>query len=188
MDHWQAENRANRKMAGRTAKSVRDMVMTLIVVGIPIAFLLIILPHSAQNPVHAIDDTIQLEQASAVAPFTVVSPHGLPSGWTVTSASYGAATSGRPAVDWHIGLVTPHTTYADLEQTNGGASAALSAQAADATRDGTTTIDGVVWQRYDGTTTHALVHSGGRNATVVVAGKATMADLEVLAESLRVAA
>lgn len=173
--------------AGRTTKSVRDMAWTLIVVAIPIAFLLIILPHSAQNPVHPVDDTIQLEQASAVAPFMVVSPHGLPSGWTITSVSFAAATPGQGGPDnWHLGLVTPKTTYADIEQTNGGPAAALAAQAADAGQDGTMTIDGVVWQRYNGPTTHALVHTGGKEATVVVAGKAALDDLVTLAASLHV--
>jgi hypothetical protein len=162
------------------------MVMTLIVVAIPIAFLLIILPHSAQNPVHAVDASIQIEQASAAAPFTLVSPHGLGTGWAVTSVDYTAASPGNPIVDWHMGLVTPHTTYADLEQTNGGSGAALSAQAGDAQRDGTVTIAGVVWERYDGASSHALVHTGGKTATVVVAGKASVADLEQLVGALGV--
>jgi hypothetical protein len=161
----------------RKTKRVRDMVISLIVVGLPIAFVVLVAdPHKAGDPVHPIDYRVDAAGIAREAPFPLAAPTALPAGWAATSDDL----SGTP-LDYHLGIVTQQRHYADLEQSAGSVGALLGAALdAGATPAGApVVIDGVRWQPYQGTYP-ALVRADPKDH-VVLAGGASMTELTQLA-------
>jgi hypothetical protein len=179
------------KAKSRLKTTVRDMVLSLAVVAVPIAVVLVIEPSKGGNPVHVVDTASYqsaLSAARGAEPFAVLAPAALPGGWKLTSAYYQPAGSG-PA-DWHLGYLTPSGGYAALEQTTEPLSAYLTDQHSDAAAVGAVHVAGAtpdVWQHYTGTTPsglRTLLCSQTGKSTVIVAGSATLAELEQLAVAL----
>jgi hypothetical protein len=187
-------NSANmaRPRNSRLRTTVRDMVLSLAVVAVPIGIALAIEPSKAGNPVHVVDAAsyqATLSAARAAEPFPVLSPTGLPADWKLTSAYYNPEGSG-PA-DWHVGYLTPAGAYAVLEQTSEPFAAYLNDQHSDASQVAVVSIAGATptqWQQYTGTTPgglKTLLYAQNARSTVIVAGSAPLADLEKLAAALR---
>ncbi len=174
----------------RLRTTIRDMILSLAVIAVPIGIVLAIEPSKPGNPVHVIDSASfqgNLDAARAAEPFTVLVPTGLSAGWRATSETYqqpGAAA----AADWHVGYLTPSGGFAELEQTTQSFAGFLSDQRSDATQVASVQVNGTTWQRYTGTTPPALknllVRSDGKS-TIIVAGSAAMTELEQFAGSLR---
>ena len=175
----------------RLRTTVRDMVFSLAVIGVPIAAVFAIEPSKSGDPVHVIDAASfqsTLGAARQSEPFAVLAPVGLPASWKLTSANYQLP--GDTAADWHVGYLTPDGGYVSLEQTTQLVSGFLADQHADATLAGNVRVSGTaaaLWQRYTGTTPSALrtvlVRTDGK-ANVIVAGSAPIADLEQFAAAL----
>jgi len=173
----------------RLRTTVRDMVLSLAVIGVPIAVVLALEPSTAGNPVHVIDPASfqgNLDAARASEPFSVVSPAGLGASWRPTSENYQVA--GSSAADWHVGYLTPSGGFVELEQTTEAIGGFLNDQHSNATQTGSVQVDGAAWQHYAGTTPPALknllVHTDGKS-TIIVAGSAPMTELEQFAASLK---
>lgn len=175
----------------RLKTTVRDMVLSLAVIAVPIAVALVIEPSKSGDPVHVIDAAsyqTTLGAARQSEPFTVLAPSGLPANWRLTSAYYQP--SGATAADWHLGYLTPSGGYASLEQTTEPLASFLNDQHSDASPNTAVQITGAtpnVWQRYTGTTPTGLrtllFHTDAKD-TVIVAGSATLTELEQLAADL----
>jgi uncharacterized protein DUF4245 len=175
----------------RLRTTIRDMVLSLAVIGVPIGVVLLIEPSTQGNPVHVIDSASfqgDLDAARASEPFAVLAPSGLSAQWRATSENYQVP--GSTAADWHIGYLTPSNGYVELEQTTQNIGGFLNDQHSDAAPTVAVQVDGTVWQHYVGTTPPALknllVRTEGK-ATVIVAGSAPMSELEQFAGSLRAA-
>jgi hypothetical protein len=174
----------------RLRTTIRDMLLSLAVIAVPIGVVLAIEPSKAGNPVHVIDSASfqgNLAAARAAEPFTVLAPTGLSASWRATSETYqqpGAAA----AADWHVGYLTPSGGFAELEQTTESVAGFLNDQHSNATQVAAVQVDGTTWQRYTGTTPPALknllVREDGKS-TVIVAGSAPIAELQQFAGSLR---
>ena len=175
----------------RLRQTIRDMVLSLGVVVVPIAIVMILLPATAPaNPVTAIDAAdyqTTLNAARAGEAFHVLAPASVPSGWQVTSENYTMPGDG-PA-DWHIGYIVSGSAYAEVEQTTEPIGGFLTDQQSNASDVANVQIDGVTWQEYTGTTPTALktvlVRTATGSVTELVAGTASLAQLEQLAGSLR---
>ena len=175
----------------RLKTTVRDMVLSLAVIAVPIAVVLVLKPSTAGNPVHVIDAASfqsELGAARQAEPFTVLAPTGLPASWRLTSAYYQP--SGATAADWHLGYLAPSGGYASLEQTAEPLVSFLNDQHSDASPNTAVQIPGAtpdVWQRYTGTTPTGLrtiLYHTDAKGTVIVAGSATLTELEQLAADL----
>jgi hypothetical protein len=173
----------------RLRTTIRDMILSLAVIAVPIGVVLAIEPSKAGNPVHVIDSASfqgDLDAARAAEPFPVLVPTGLSTGWRATSETYQEP--GATAADWHVGYLTPGGGFAELEQITQSFAGFLNDQQSDAAQVASVQVDGITWQRYSGTTPPALknllVRSDGKS-TVIVAGSASMAELEQFAGSLR---
>jgi hypothetical protein len=173
----------------RLRTTVRDMVLSLAVIGVPIAVVLAIEPSKTGNPVHVIDPASfrgNLDAARASEPFSVLAPSGLAATWQPTSENYQVA--GSAAADWHIGYLTPSGGFVELEQTTEAVGGFLNDQHSNATQTGSVQVDGIVWQHYAGTAPPALknllVRTDGKS-TIIVAGSAPLSELEKFAESLK---
>ena len=175
----------------RLKTTVRDMVFSLAVIGVPIAVVLVLKPSKAGDPTHVIDAAsyqTTLTAARQSEPFTVLTPSGLPASWRLTSAYYQP--EGATAADWHLGYLTPSGKYASLEQTTEPLVSFLNDQHSDASPNTAVQIADAtpnVWQRYTGTTPtglRTLLFHTDAKSTVVVAGSASLAELEQLAGDL----
>ena len=180
----------------RLRTTVRDMVLSLAVIAVPIGVVLAIEPSKSGNPVHVIDAAAyrsQLEAARQSEPFAVLAPGGLPATWRLTSEYYQPP--GDTAADWHLGYLTPSGDYVSLEQTTQSVNGFLNDAHADAGPNTAVQIAGAtpqVWQRYTGTKPSALRtvlfygdSSGKTPVNVIVAGSAPLAQLEQFAAALR---
>ncbi|WP_370099531.1 DUF4245 domain-containing protein [Streptacidiphilus sp. MAP12-20] len=158
------ENVTVRKRPGMAAKSVRDMVLSLAAVlaaGIVIYFFI---PHSGGDGVHAVPYQDSVLSARRAAPYPLLAPQGLPSGWNATAVSY----DGPKDAVWTLGFIDPDKQYVALKQSSGAADAFIR----DATIDGvkqaaTTQVNGVAWTQYQGSRYQALVLKGAKGTTVV---------------------
>lgn len=187
-------------------KSLRDMLLSMAVISLPIVAIVEWFPHDSKKPedaVQTVDYTIPLAQArrDPDLPFQAQAPTTLPPGWRATSihADLDPGTQLR----WELGFLTSDDQYVGLDQVAGGkgVDGVLQVQAPDATQvsgaGGTVTAGGYQWQVYvtpDGRR-HALVRTtapvGTAAATtpgkvaVVVSGTGALSELETLAGSLQ---
>lgn len=177
--------------SSRLRTTIRDMVLSMALIAVPILLVLWLMPSSTpKTPVTVVSSSqyqAMLSAARGDLPFVALGPAGLPASWQLTSDDYEPA--GATAADWHLGYDTPSGKYAEFEQVNETIPQYLSAQSSDATRSGTVTVGGVGWLRYAGTTPGALktllFRQDGSSSIEVVAGSGTLAELETLAGSLR---
>jgi hypothetical protein len=132
--------------------------------------------------VQVVDPGEVLRAAGRFAPYHVVSPHGLPSGWRPTSSRLDQPTSAVVTVE--IGYLSPGERYARYVQSNLRTDDLVGVQVPGATPVGSLAVAGQPWRRYRtarGET--ALVLPGP--ATLLVTGSAGLDELTTLAASLR---
>jgi hypothetical protein len=96
----------------RTKRGIRDLVLSMAVVGIFVAFLFVVVWRPAPEPVKVVDPTLQLEAARAQAAYDVLAPVGLSGDWKSTSARFEANEDG--STTWFLGYVTPDGRYVAL--------------------------------------------------------------------------
>jgi len=178
-------------------KTVRDMILSMALIALPIVAIVEFFPHDAKKPgdqVQTVDYTIPLEQARRTAPFQVLAPEGLPAGWRATSLHTDLA-PGAP-LRWELGFAAPGDQYVALDQVSGGDGlpGVLRVQASGATAGGTVDVGGVTWTKYDGgdagkrralARTEPAAAAGAAPVVVVVSGSAGFDELEQFAGALR---
>nr|WP_254878771.1 DUF4245 domain-containing protein [Streptomyces sp. NA04227] len=172
-------------MAGRNRnQTVRDMVLSLVVIGAFVAVIWSVLPHDAtEKPPKAVTYEVELVTARRAADYPVAAPEGLAKTWKATSVRY----NGAEFSSWHLGFHGSDDRYIAIEQSKERASRFIDrvARRADET-DVTKEIGGKKWVRYEGSDYDALVLKE-KGSTTVVTGKATFADLEHMAGLLKMA-
>ncbi|MCP2307359.1 MULTISPECIES: DUF4245 domain-containing protein [Kitasatospora] len=174
-------------MAGNSSKrgrqTVRDMILSMLAVGVVVFVGYVFLPGAQGDGVHVIDYRSALASAKRGAPYPVLGPEGLSDKWRATSVDYRPDKQGHNV--WHLGFVTPSGQYAAVEQSDAAHDAAVAAAVAGAKEDGTATVAGDTWQRFQGERYRGLVHPAGTTGTTVVTGTATYEELAQLAEALK---
>lgn len=156
---------------------------SLVVVLAVVAFVLLVASERFGDPTPPLDYSTQLASARRAAPYEILAPAGLASGWEATSVRYREQPDG--SVTWHLGFNSPGG-YAGLEQSDGSTEALLAEHVRGATGAEPTRIAGVTWQRRSGgqPEPRGLVHVSN-GVTTLVAGDATWAQLRHLAAALR---
>ncbi|MEU5045270.1 DUF4245 domain-containing protein [Streptomyces griseorubiginosus] len=173
-------------MAGSNGKqkTVRDMILSLGLIGIAAAVIYVFIPHDDSAPdIKTVDYRVELLTARRAASYPVAAPEGLPAGWKATSVRFQADESDA----WHLGFQAPGGEYVQIEQSAGKPSEFIdeASQGGEATKQ-TEEIAGRTWTRYTGGRYDALVHQGD-GATTVVAGTGSPAQLTEMAKSLKMA-
>ena len=151
----------------RTKRGIRDLILSLAVVGIFVAFLYAVVWRPSPDPVRVVDPTPQLDAARAEADYPVLAPVGLPEQWRPTSARFESA--GEGTTTWFLGYVTPDTQYVALAQTDGDAEEFIAEQTVQGRPDGERTVAGRQWRQYATEDQRSLVASVD-GSTVVVTG------------------
>lgn len=149
----------------RTKRGIRDLVLSMAVVGIFVAFLFVVVWRPAPEAVKVVDPTLQLEAARAQAGYDVLAPVGLSADWKPTSARFEANEDG--STTWFLGYVTPDGRYVALAQTDGPPAAFIDAQTLDGTPDGQRDVDGSPWSQYLSGDQRSLVNTQDGTTTVV---------------------
>jgi hypothetical protein len=177
--------------SSRLRTTIRDMLLSMALIVLPILLVIWLMPSntpkSAVADVSTAEYQAMLTAARSDLPFTALSPTGLPGGWQLTSDDYESA--GDTAADWHLGYQTPAGRYAEFEQITETPAKFLSDQGSDATGVGNVTVAGDAWQEYTGSTPGGLktllFRQDGKSSLEVVAGSASLTELETLVGSLR---
>jgi hypothetical protein len=163
-------------------KTVRDMALSLGLIGIAAAVMYVFIPHDDSAPeVRRVDYRVELLTARRAASYPVAAPEGLPQEWKATSVRF----QGDDFDLWHLGFHAPDGQYVQIQQSTQKPSTFIdeASQGGEATRT-TQRIDGRTWTRYTGGRYDALVHTE-RGATTVVAGTGSFAQLTEMTEALR---
>ncbi|MFE7166673.1 DUF4245 domain-containing protein [Streptomyces sp. NPDC057616] len=173
-------------MAGSNGKqkTVRDMVLSLGIIGIAAAVIYVFIPHNDSQPdIKPVDYRVELLTARRAAAYPVAAPEGLPKTWTATSVRF----QGDEFDSWHLGFHTPDDQYVQIEQSTRKPAEFIdeASQGARATKT-TQRIDGRTWTHYTGGRYDALVLPG-KGSTTVVAGTGSFEQLTQMAGALKLA-
>ncbi|MEU6574431.1 DUF4245 domain-containing protein [Streptomyces sp. NPDC046805] len=172
-------------MAGSNGKqkTVRDMILSLGLIGIAAGVIYLFIPHDDHAPdLKRVDYRVELLTARRAATYPVAAPEGLPRTWKATSVRFQGEDSGR----WHLGFQNPEGQYVQIEQSREKRAEFIdqASQGAKATKV-TEKIGDRTWTRYTGGRYDALVLENTPGSTTVVAGTAPFAQLTKMAESLK---
>jgi hypothetical protein len=166
-------------------KTVRDMILSLALIGIAAAVIYLFIPHDDHAPdLPRVDYRVELLTARRAASYPVAAPEGLPDSWKATSVRFQSDQNDR----WHLGFQDPDGQYVAVEQSTQTRQDFIddASQGAHATKT-TEKIDGRVWTRYTGGRYDALVLEGTKGSTTVVAGTASFARLTTMVQALKTA-
>ncbi|MFI1562580.1 DUF4245 domain-containing protein [Streptomyces sp. NPDC020490] len=171
-------------MAGSNGKqkTVRDMILSLGLIGIAAAVIYVFIPHDDSAPdIKRVDYRVELLTARRAASYPVAAPEGLPETWKATSVRF----QGDHFDSWHLGFHTPDDQYVQIEQSTQKPAVFIdeASQGARAT-EVTQKIDGRTWKRYSGGRYDALVLPG-KGSTTVVAGTGSFGQLTEMARALK---
>jgi hypothetical protein len=168
----------------RAGRSMRDVLLSVAVLVVPLLLLVTLYRvfFAGDAPV-AVDPSDAYASARHSASFTVLEPHGLPAGWTVTSAWYGSTDGGSTL---RVGYQPPSRDGVQLIESDRPIDALLRDELGTGARPGDlATIGGRQWRAYpvarDGD--RALVLAGN-GVTAVIIGTASDQDMRVLARIL----
>ncbi|MEU5596321.1 DUF4245 domain-containing protein [Streptomyces sp. NPDC020298] len=174
-------------MAGKNGKqhTVRDMILSLAVIGVAAGVIYLFVPHSDHAPdLQRVDYRIELSTARRAADYPVAAPEGLPGSWKATSVRFQGDHFDR----WHLGFQNPDGQYVAVEQSTQKRADFIdtASQGGKATKV-TERIGDRTWTRYTGGRYDALVLEDTPGSTTVVAGTASFAQLTKMAEALKMA-
>ncbi|GAA1254362.1 DUF4245 domain-containing protein [Kitasatospora nipponensis] len=158
------------------------MVLSMIAVMGVALVAYVFTPHGGGDGVHVVGYQVELASAKRAAPYPVLAPAGLSDRWRATSVSYQKDADGHAG--WHLGFVTPDGKYAAVEQSDAPKNDLLKAVVTGYRPDGSASIAGQDWSRYQGDTYRGLSAPAG-SATTVVTGSASYDELGQLAQALR---
>lgn len=147
------------------------------VVALFVAFLFAVVWRPTPEAVKPVDTTFPLQAARSQAAYPVLSPQGLPAGWTATSARFDGST-------WFLGYVTPEQQYVAVTQTDGDAEAFIKEQTLQGQADGSRTIAGQQWDQYLADDQRSLVRAAD-GSTTVVTGTLDYDQLQAFVEKLQ---
>jgi Protein of unknown function (DUF4245) len=169
-------------------KTVRDMILSLGLIGIAAALIYAFIPHDDHAPdVRRVDYRVELLTARRAASYPVAAPEGLPGTWKATSVRF----RGDDHDAWHLGFHAPDGQYVAIEQSTQKRSVFIddASQGASATKV-TERIGGRTWTRYTGGRYDALVLEDSEDAegsTTVIAGTGSFEQLTELVRTLKLA-
>ena len=177
---YREQNRRDRAKA----RTLKNMIWALLACFVVVAVLMVVTWRPKQEKINEVPYSAQLEDAKKVAPW-VRGPAPMPAGWTATSVEF--RTPEQSPITWHLGIVTNEKKYVGLEQSNVTGPKYQSEELGKTTDDGTSSVEGVTWQRkvlLDRKNENALVLVGSGVTTIVV-GNAGYPALEAFASVLR---
>lgn len=167
------------------SQSYSDVLRSILVIAVLVATAYAcsqLMSSDPERPVRRIDYSADLAAARDLAPYTVLSPRGLPEGWRATSVDLEDTDE---EVTWHLGYLTPSEAYVGLEQTNGEFAPAVGAILDDLRPTGSVQVAGQRWERREGEGPDVALVRTDADVTTVVVGSAGIDELTAFAAALR---
>jgi len=163
-------------------RSVRDMVLSLLVLLIPIVFVVAVFRlQGGEDPV-VIDPSSVLAQAESAGDFPVSRPRELAEGWRPVSAVYRGEDGGAIL---RVGYLTPSGAGVQLIQSDQPAEQLLGRELGDPVRPaGMVDIAGRQWQSYQVRNDERALVLTDRERTLIVIGRAGVDELRALAAAV----
>ncbi|MFI1827333.1 DUF4245 domain-containing protein [Streptomyces sp. NPDC020412] len=168
----------------RGKQTVRDMVLSMAVIGAVVTVIYFFLPNDDSDQMKPVDYRVELVTAQRAASYPVLAPEGLSKGWKPTSVRY----DGQAGQAWHLGFLDPEREYVAIEQSSQPYRKYVPKVTEKAANTGKTQmVNGEPWEHWTGPKYDGLVrqHDG---VTTVVTGTAPLARLTEMAESLKAGA
>jgi hypothetical protein len=173
-------NPADRQRLRTPANLWRALLPLLAVVGLVVLFNW---PQGqAPSGVRVIDPAPAITAARQQAGLQVLAPSGLSERWRPTSTQLTPAGPAGPAT-FRIGYVSPGDRYAEILQSV-DAPDAVAARYGPLMADGTASIEGVSWSRYQTSSGRQVLRHVFGTVTVIVTGSAEQSELAELAASV----
>ena len=167
----------------RGGGSVRDLVLSLLVVLAIVGAIVLAAPRESDNPVRTIDYTSSLADARRTSPFDVVAPVGLSPQWRATSVRTDHRDN---TTHWHVGFVTPKDEYASVEQSDRAPAPFVGEMTERGQTQGVLQIAGRTWiKTYSSLRNHRAFWNTTEGVSTVVGGTASWDELEALTGALR---
>lgn len=94
---------------------MRDLVLSMLVVGLFVAFLYVVVLRPAPDPVREVDVADAASIAASADAFEIMVPEGLPEGWRATSARFTPGPVAGTGT-WFNGYVSPDQEFAAVAQ------------------------------------------------------------------------
>ena len=168
----------------RLRQTVRDMLLSMLVVGAVVVLIVLPWNHSNPDPVRVVDPAPVVSAARDSLDWPVLAPVVLPAGWRATSARLEIAADGESVVQ--TGYLSPAVRFVGLSQSATKELAFVRDRSSSGEPAGTTTIDGTSWDRLETTDgkQRSLVRVEG-GVTYLVTGQADWSEIEAFTGSLR---
>ncbi|MFE7136055.1 DUF4245 domain-containing protein [Streptomyces sp. NPDC057638] len=165
----------------RGKQTVRDMVLSMVVIGAVVGVIYLFIPHDEQSDrMKPVNYELELVTAQRAAPYPVLAPKGLPGEWKPTSVSY----QGLKGDAWHLGFLDPDREYVAVEQSTRPVGKFIPEVTHQARNTGETRqVRNAAWQIWEGPKYDALVRVD-KGSTTVVTGTAPIARLAEMAAAL----
>ncbi|MFJ7748633.1 DUF4245 domain-containing protein [Arthrobacter sp. NPDC097144] len=169
------------KQAKRANATVIGM---LIATGITVLLVLVpvLLNPAPKMQTRNVDVPAIANQAAGDAGYAPLAPE-LPEGWGSNYARWEASNSSGVPV-WEVGYLTPETAFIRLSETNAGNPTWIAQVSGDASVAGERTAGGQTWELRDSPEGEASMVLEKDGLTVVLTGKADLAEFDVLAEAV----
>src|SRR4051794_9960948 len=174
----------------RSRYSLRNMVLSLVIVlGIVVLFV-VLLPRPHYDAVKEINPTQAILSAQRVAPYHAVAPTGLSKKWRATSATVTGPDE-KHVVHLHIGYVSPKGAYVGFEESNEDRIPFVELETAHGKFKGQVIINGQTWdKRFSSNQNDYAIDRTENGVTFVISGNSVSTDdpyaeLTELAASLR---
>lgn len=163
-------------------KTIRDMVLSLAVIGAVVACIYVFIPHDdTATPLKRVNYDVELATAKRAAAYPVLAPQRLGKDWKPTTVRFNGAEQDH----WHLGFHSPDGKYVAVEQSTEKAPVFIDEVTRGAEETGRSQqIDGDTWTRYQGATYDALVRTD-KGATTVITGSASFTELAEMAGALK---
>lgn len=166
----------------RSIRSVRDMVVSLLVILLPVALFFGVYRFFDGGEPVVVDTQPAIADARAVGGFPVSEPSGLDPKWRPTTAKFRTVEGGATL---RIGYVTPEKAGVQLVQSSVPADQLLPAELGDtAAPQGTVEVNGRNWQRYTARPRERALVLLEPQRSIVIVGDASDQELSTLAAAL----
>ncbi|MSV43727.1 MAG: DUF4245 family protein [Actinobacteria bacterium] len=165
----------------RLRQTVRDMLLSMLVVTGVVALLVLPWNRGNPDPVRAIDPAPVVQGARTAETWPVLAPRGLSAQWRCTSARISTASDGEDVV--HLGYVTPSAAYIGVEQSATRAVSFVHEQSLGGLHEGTVEIAGQTWTRLATPDRRSLLRAES-GVTYVVTGSAAWPEIEAFTKAL----
>jgi hypothetical protein len=181
-DYYEDDSDEARAYARPARRTARDLVISLLVLLVPIAFIVAVFRlQGGEDPV-VIDPSPAMAQAEAAGEFPVSRPDGLAEGWRPVSAVYRREDTGAIL---RVGYLTPAGAGVQLIESNQPAEDLLRRELGDSVSPtGTVDISGRQWQSYQVRGDERALVQTGQDRTLIVIGRGGSDELRALAASL----